>query len=567
MKISLQDRLSSNSKSFKALPLSQKLALGLIALLILFIPIALYSSSQRNTTRSRAAENGASPVTPPGFANAVRFRNETGNAYFVEGEIKKRSALKAFTVETWLKISPLVEAREYGVATLISQASGAGPPKFKLTAMVNAQGEVKPKFSILNDLNAKTYSTIGDSNTALIAANTWSHVAVTGYVSGGVCRLTLFIDGILRETVNAANVNACQGYWTQYTHLQLANQSVDPRTYFFPGQLDEFRWSNARRYSIDFTPPGRQFGNDAKTVALYHFNDNLNDSSSNANHLSQLGSVMEYVKSTVYVANSHPIITRATLPRVRVNSPYKATIISYDINLGDKLTSTVNGLPPGLTANCTQALNKPGTVEQMTCAISGTPTQTGIYNVQVETIDSNNTSVKHTYKIFVLTQAPTAAPTKTPVPTSTPTTAPTSVPIATKAPSPTVLPTNAPIPSPTRTPTPIKPNISSISPSYVNWTGNTSTSLQIRGTGFLNNYGTGVQKTLVFQDSTGTKRYMDSVSTWDNTNINTGTFYTFTIPVKGPIVKIYVEFYKWVGGQRVIIDSSNLYNVTFNTGS
>ena len=52
----------------------------------------------------------------------------------------------------------------------------------------------------------------------------------------------------------------------------------------FQGEIDEVRISKTARYTEDFIPSNKEFEPDIDTVGLWHFNNNLSDSSSKYNH-------------------------------------------------------------------------------------------------------------------------------------------------------------------------------------------------------------------------------------------------------------------------------------------
>lgn len=99
------------------------------------------------------------------------------------------------------------------------------------------------------------------SHSTALAANTWSHVAVTYSASGRSARL--FVNGAASSTVTIGTIGAGP-------HFEVGG--LAPHAYF-RGQIDELRVSSRVRYASSFTRPTQAFGADSATVALYSFNE------------------------------------------------------------------------------------------------------------------------------------------------------------------------------------------------------------------------------------------------------------------------------------------------------
>lgn len=99
------------------------------------------------------------------------------------------------------------------------------------------------------------------SNNTALAANAWSHVAVTYSASGGSARV--FVNGAASQTINVGAISAGPRFEAG---------GLAPHTYF-RGQIDELRVSNRVRYATSFTQLTRAFTSDSATVALYSFNE------------------------------------------------------------------------------------------------------------------------------------------------------------------------------------------------------------------------------------------------------------------------------------------------------
>ena len=113
-----------------------------------------------------------------------------------------------------------------------------------------------------------------------VADGFWHHVAVQRRAADG--RMTIWVDGTLDAAAtgpagdvsypdNAVPPFGCANC-TQDPWLFIggkANQSAAS----FIGSIDELRVSDTIRYAATFARPARAFSSDARTVALYHFDD------------------------------------------------------------------------------------------------------------------------------------------------------------------------------------------------------------------------------------------------------------------------------------------------------
>jgi hypothetical protein len=94
-----------------------------------------------------------------------------------------------------------------------------------------------------------------------LAANTWSHVALSYNATNGSAQL--FVNGAPgpQTTVGALTIGP-----------SLFVGGLNPYG-FLAGQIDELRFSSGVRYSTTFTPPSAAFTLDAATLALFSFNE------------------------------------------------------------------------------------------------------------------------------------------------------------------------------------------------------------------------------------------------------------------------------------------------------
>ena len=120
-------------------------------------------------------------------------------------------------------------------------------------------------------------TTGGILNTGSIAANKWTHVAVTR--SSGT--LYSFIDGVLAGSVANTGSFSASGGTGAGTFIGAANLSAaSPPNYSFTGQISNLRFVNGTAvYISDFTPPTAPLTNVTNTKLLCC--QNKNDSSAN----------------------------------------------------------------------------------------------------------------------------------------------------------------------------------------------------------------------------------------------------------------------------------------------
>lgn len=84
--------------------------------------------------------------------------------------------------------------------------------------------------------------------------------------------------------------------------------------------------------------------------------------------------------------NALPRITTSSLPTAQTQRPYYAVVSAIDSDTSDNLNMNISGLPFGLFQGQCSVTDK---TNRITCSISGTPEQSGIYTVLVKVNDGN----------------------------------------------------------------------------------------------------------------------------------------------------------------------------------
>lgn len=431
--------------AWKKLSSSQKGSVITLSVLALILPIAVLASRYQKNINSRAALQTQNVVTPPGKNLAIKFPNENGNnSYLVVSSPDSASFDLAtgnpFTVEAWVKIPKPVSGnylRNYTLMMLTKlQASTDYGYIYSLnleTQEATGTGTTRPMFSALkntydNNINSNYISVISNSEIKnSIPLNTWTHIAITSFSENQQCFLKLYLNGTFVDGAGNSAPN-CQISTQQPQKLFIAKYpdgagGIDG--YYYPGAVDEMRISNIVRYTQNFTPPTTPFENDNNTVALWHFDQDTQDSSVHSLHFANVGTIgyinVEYPPPATPTAqptgiepspsitgipvtpsiiptkvpsptpvptifNHPPVITSTFLPKGQVNRPYNAIISGMDQDIGNTLQMDITNLPPGITKRQCQTTN--AKAKYIRCLIKGIPTLAGIYPVNVKLTDN-----------------------------------------------------------------------------------------------------------------------------------------------------------------------------------
>jgi len=126
-------------------------------------------------------------------------------------------------------------------------------------------------------------SAISDGSTVLagsylgtVTQNAWTHLASS--YDGTTFRF--FIDGVLAYS-QTGDIGPI-GITTENIVINRHTWSGESASSRLSGQIDELRISNSARYTAPFTVSSNEFDNDANTMGLWHFNEGVGDSASDA---------------------------------------------------------------------------------------------------------------------------------------------------------------------------------------------------------------------------------------------------------------------------------------------
>lgn len=196
----------------------------------------------------------------------------------------------SFTLEFWMKANP-----GENTATVTCDANdGWITGNIVFDRDVYGAGDYGDYGIALTDGRVAFGVSKGNSGNTICGATNvtdgaWHHVAVTRHKKTGA--LKIFIDGVLdaQGTSVTGNISYRDGRATSYPNsdpflvIGAEKHDAGPAYPSYSGWLDEVRISRGIRYANNFTPPSQPFVTDAKTLALYHFDEGagkkINDSS------------------------------------------------------------------------------------------------------------------------------------------------------------------------------------------------------------------------------------------------------------------------------------------------
>lgn len=425
---------------------NQKIALSVLAAFLIIGPVSVILSPQP----VEIFELGfpiTPPVTPPveNFGYAIRYTSRSSAAVYANLIVPTAN----FTLEAWINPDPFpVETVERYIFSQTSDGTGQ-----QISLALGGNSQLKEGNG---ELVARFYDNQGPHELRsgfAVSPGQWHHIAMVKTSS----EVSLFIDGQLRiSTPSLENVIVFNP-----KPFVIGNYVSAPSTQTnqFFGIIDEVRISKYSRYTSSFIPLKQPFFPDPDALALYHFDDNIQDNSANHQSTYIFGSV-DFVPSMVTspspspspsptdsytpwpspflspsptfkpspspssgptnsplpgfsptpiptpqpVSNAPIIITEA-LADARPLRYYNVILRGYDKDLKDNLNFSVSGLPWGLgLSRCTQRRSKIDT--KIVCRIRGVPLQSfpedTDYQIEITLKDSQNNEVKKTLPLKVL---------------------------------------------------------------------------------------------------------------------------------------------------------------------
>ncbi len=225
------------------------------------VALLLHMDGANGSTTFTDNSPGSKIVTAYGGARISTAQSKFGGASAVFDGISDYLSAPAhadfdfgtgdFTLEAWVfqaassEYSAIICRQQYvGAEGLFQLRLNYGKPEFVFCAN-------------------SSYSLVTLSAAQSIAANTWTHIALSRL--GGIGRL--FVDGVLADTKSMAGTLNVAGRPLTIGVLN-AGDSTDLLA-FFSGHIDDVRITKGlARYTADFTPPTEPFPNASAAYAL-----------------------------------------------------------------------------------------------------------------------------------------------------------------------------------------------------------------------------------------------------------------------------------------------------------
>lgn len=294
----------------------------LVALQALLSPVTMLVAYSNNPASVPVSVPISEPVVIPptpstnqSFGKAIKFNNENSNSAYavVKPAFLPANAFSGFTLEGWVKTPKPVSGkniRDYSIATYTKdQAFIDNGYLFRLGLETQeSNGSSRPYFQALisNWTDAQNrhlaYASVNADSGVTMQSDKWYHLAVTASSSGNNCYLNLYVNGQLAGSANRSYQD-CQFSTQSPQEILIAKPASSLgglSGHYYPGSIDEVRFSMGVRYNQNFSPEKKPFGLDGSTVALYHFDGSTTDSSL-YKHMSLTSGSLQYENSALAV--------------------------------------------------------------------------------------------------------------------------------------------------------------------------------------------------------------------------------------------------------------------------
>jgi hypothetical protein len=181
-----------------------------------------FTDNSANARTITAVGNAQVSTTQSQFGGASAYFDGTGDYLSLSGGMPSGTGT-AFTIECWIRLDDLSAYRA------ITRTAGGLDIGVQPNGLINC--------------DQTSVGIIANSATGVITAGTWYHVAVTRDTSNSY---KIYVNGTqVASATNAFSVTAATtiGY------------SAYSGSHYFKGYIDDFRVTNALRYTANFTPP------------------------------------------------------------------------------------------------------------------------------------------------------------------------------------------------------------------------------------------------------------------------------------------------------------------------
>lgn len=303
-KVSFLQKIPSKIKSPKIL---------IYALLLVSLPTSVLLVKTVQDIRQRASGLPATPPIPMTyvFNQSAKLLSDPVPHYFVIPSNPLFDLTKDITLEAWIKPdSSNLNSQNNQISDIITRHDGDGNAYgLQYTSRKEADGtySYSYNFSIadkkINCAQVTLYTANVQSQIGYhvdeATLTKWKHVAA---VKNGNT-LYVFENGKL---VASRTDWIFQSVCTQDNPISIGARLTGNGQFqdsFFYGEIDEARISNIARYTSDFPTQPEPFKSDPSTVALYHFDKNLDDASGN-NLYGKVYGAIQYPDSTIKIISN-----------------------------------------------------------------------------------------------------------------------------------------------------------------------------------------------------------------------------------------------------------------------
>jgi len=272
-KVSFLQKIPSKIKSPKIL---------IYALLLVSLPTSVLLVKTVQDIRQRASGLPATPPNPPS-EKAQALKLEPKGFVYIANNFVYKSPL---TIEAWIK--PQVDQNN-NVFTVFSTYKQYPTCSATFGLDIERDYMYNPtKYRTKTNIQTNNRS-IGFGGTNLYDYDKWMHIAITYDIDG---KLITYVNGSI-DNSQQLDGTLCPNPMD----LRIGTFTGDGNTTYYNGLIDEVRISNIVRKSSGFGSL-LPLEPDSNTIALYKFENNTNDSSTNSFHGSVFGTV-SYIDSIV----------------------------------------------------------------------------------------------------------------------------------------------------------------------------------------------------------------------------------------------------------------------------
>ncbi len=281
------------------------------------------TSKNPSQSGNTGAGNPVLGVNTNNFGKAVNIPN--GENYITVSKPKNLSPQRPMTIESWvflpkniINYTPLI-IKDGGTLIAPSNQKIDGYSMFNLTfsnGYTNNQF-TKQFITALVDSNLKLEAD-ASYNLTESSLNTWHHLA-TVYDGKSI---SFYIDGNKVQSKNLVQNKTVNGYFDNDDYPLYFGDKNNAKGFM----LDEVRISQGVRYTDNFTPSSQPFTPDSSTLALWHFDGDLKDASSNGNDGVATGQIsfVDFVTSSPTInptPTSQPTPTATPIPTSTPTTP------------------------------------------------------------------------------------------------------------------------------------------------------------------------------------------------------------------------------------------------------